>query len=296
MKQSYDAGVNFFDNAEVYAGGNSEIVMGKAIKELNLKRSDLVISTKLFWGGSGPNDLGTSRKHLIEGIKASLKRLDLEYVDLVFCHRPDQATPMEETVRAMNWIVDQGYAFYWGTSEWTAQQLTEAWGVAQRLNLIGPAMEQPQYHLLERTKVERDYLQLYREYGLGTTIWSPLASGLFSGKYSKDHIPEGSRLSMEKYKGIKESALVDEKLEKVDALKKVAEKLGGTVAQLALAWAAHNTNVSTVIMGATSEKQLAENLGSLDLLPKLTPEVLEEIEGIVKSKPEPLPSYNRTRL
>ncbi|KAK9792755.1 hypothetical protein WJX73_007730 [Symbiochloris irregularis] len=285
MKQCLDAGVNFFDNAEVYAAGQSEIVMGQAIKELKVKRSDLVISTKLFWGGEGPNNTGLSRKHIYEGIKASLQRLELDYVDLVFAHRADPNTPIEETVRAFNWVIDQGLALYWGTSEWSALEIQEAHAVAQRLNLVGPTMEQPEYNLFERTKIEKDFRPLFKQYGLGTTIWSPLASGLLSGKYSKDHVPPGSRFSLEKYKASGERKLVEENLSKVDQLKKVAERLGASVAQLSLAWCAHNEDVSTVIMGATSEKQLAENLGALDVLPKLTPEVVEEIEKIFKNKP-----------
>jgi voltage-dependent potassium channel beta subunit len=202
LSRCREAGVNFFDNAEVYANGRAEEIMGSAIRELGWKRSDVVISTKLFWGGQGPNDKGLSRKHIIEGIKASLRRLDMEYVDLLYCHRPDISTPIEETVRAMNWVIDQGWAFYWGTSEWSAQQITEAWEVAHRLDLIGPAMEQPEYNLLAREKVELEYAPLYKSYGLGLTTWSPLASGVLSGKYSKGNIPEGSRFALENYKVI----------------------------------------------------------------------------------------------
>ncbi|BDA50125.1 Voltage-gated potassium channel subunit beta-1 [Coccomyxa sp. Obi] len=291
MKQCWDGGINFFDNAEVYADGKAEEVMGQAIKELGWKRSDYVISTKIFWGGKGPNDKGLSRKHIIEGMKASLKRLQLDYVDLVFCHRPDTTTPIEETVRAMNFVIDQGWAFYWGTSEWTAQQITEAWAVADRLNLIGPAMEQPEYSLLQRQKVEVDYAPLYKKVGLGLTTWSPLASGLLTGKYSKDHVPEGSRLALEMYKGLKEKKLAEANLEKVDKLKPIAKELGCSLAQLALAWCVKNSDVSTVITGATKPEQIEDNLGALKVLPQLTPEVLEKIEQAVASKPDPLPSY-----
>ncbi len=191
MKAAYDAGCNFFDNAEVYASGQAETLMGKAIKRAGWKRSDLVVSTKIFWGGDGPNDKGLSRKHIVEGTDAALARLQLDYVDLLFCHRPDIRTPIEETVRAMNFIIDQGKAFYWGTSEWSAAQIMEAYQIARREHLIPPTMEQPQYSMLERDKVEKEYAKLYREIGLGTTIWSPLASGILTGKYS-DGVPGGT--------------------------------------------------------------------------------------------------------
>lgn len=288
-----DAGVNFFDNAEVYASGKAEEVMGQAIKEMGWVRKDYVISTKIFWGGSGPNDKGLSRKHVVEGTKAALKRLQLEYVDLVFCHRPDPFTPIEETVRAMNFVIDQGWAFYWGTSEWTGQQITEAWECANKLGLVGPAMEQPQYNMFEREKVEKDYLPCYKRFGTGTTIWSPLASGVLSGKYSKGNVPADSRLAMEAYKGLKEKSLVNESLEKVDALKPIAEEVGASLAQLALAWCANNPHVSTVIMGATKEHQLEDNLKAIEIVPKLTPEIMAKIEDIIKTKPEPASTYGR---
>ncbi|KAL8122017.1 hypothetical protein AgCh_018664 [Apium graveolens] len=195
-----DNGVNFFDNAEVYANGRAEEIMGQAIRELGWKRSDVVISTKIFWGGSGPNDKGLSRKHIIEGTKACLKRLEMEYVDLIYCHRPDTSTPIEETVRAMNYVIDQGMAYYWGTSEWSAQQITEACGVAEKLGLVGPIVEQPEYNLLSRHKVEVEYLPLYTNYGLGLTTWSPLASGVLTGKYNTGNIPQDSRFALENYK------------------------------------------------------------------------------------------------
>jgi voltage-dependent potassium channel beta subunit len=292
LKLCYDAGVNFFDNAEVYEAGKAEEVMGQAFKELDLPRSSYVLTTKIFWGpGKDVNAKGLSRKHIIEGTKASLKRLQADYVDVIFAHRPDPATPIEETVRAFNYLIDHGYAFYWGTSEWTAQQLEQAYGIADRLGLIPPSCEQPQYNIFERKKLEGEYLPLFEKYGLGTTIWSPLASGLLTGKYSKDHIPEGSRLAIEKYKGIKESSLVDDKLEKVDKLKEVAKDLGATLPQLALAWAAHNPNVSTVLMGGTKTEQLEDNLQALKFLDKLTPEVLQKIDDIFQNKPEAVRSY-----
>lgn len=260
--------------------------MGAAIKELGWKRSDVVISTKLFWGGQGPNDKGLSRKHIVEGIKGSLKRLEMDYVDLLYCHRPDMSTPIEETVRAMNWVIDHGYAFYWGTSEWTAQQITQAWEVAHRLDLIGPAMEQPEYNLLTRDKVEVEYAPLYKQYGLGLTTWSPLASGVLTGKYSKDHIPEGSRFALENYKNLANKSLVDDILTKVDGLRPIAKELGVPMSQLAIAWVAKNPNVSSVITGATKEHQVVENMKALDVLHKLTPDVMQKIEDIVGTKPK----------
>jgi len=297
MKAAFEAGVNFFDNAEVYGAGNAETVMGNVIKKAGWKRSDLVISTKIFWGGQGPNDKGLSRKHIIEGMIASLKRLQLDYVDIVFCHRPDQETPIEETVRAMDYVINKGWAFYWGTSEWSAEEIATAVGVANRLGLIAPVVEQPQYSLLHRTRVESEYGRLYKEIGLGTTIWSPLASGLLTGKYSKDKIPEGSRLAFEKMGWLKDQLLsgngmngLEEKsfdsiLEKVDKLKPIAESLGCTVAQLAIAWCVANPNVSTVITGASRKEQVVENLKALEVAKKLTPEVLEKIEQVVQNKP-----------
>jgi len=298
MKAAYDAGINFFDNAEVYGAGNAERVMGNVIKRAGWKRSDLVISTKIFWGGQGPNDKGLSRKHIIEGTKAALERLQMDYVDIIFCHRPDIETPIEETVRAMNWVIEKGWAFYWGTSEWSAEEIASAVGIAHRLNLIPPVVEQPQYSLLCRNKVEGEYNRLYStETGLGTTIWSPLASGLLTGKYGKDKFPEGSRLAFDKMGWLKQQLLsgngmnglevksFDEILEKVDKLTPIAESLGCTLAQLAIAWCIANKNVSTVITGASRKEQLIENLKSLELSKKLTPEILEKIDQVVQNKP-----------
>ncbi|XP_042448592.1 probable voltage-gated potassium channel subunit beta [Zingiber officinale] len=286
-----DHGVNFFDNAEVYANGRAEEIMGQAIRELGWRRSDLVISTKLFWGGSGPNDKGLSSKHLVEGTHASLRRLDMDYVDVLLCHRPDAATPIEETVRAMNRIIDKGWAFYWGTSEWTAQQITEAWAAAQRLDLIGPIVEQPEYNLLTRHKVESEYLPLYDTYGLGLTTWSPLASGVLTGKYSKGNIPSDSRFALDNYKNLASRSLIDDVLAKVKGLKLIADELEVPLSQLAIAWCASNPNVSTVITGATKESQILENLKALEVLPLLTPDVLEKIEAVVQSKPKRQESY-----
>jgi voltage-dependent potassium channel beta subunit len=289
MTAAYEAGVNFFDNAEAYASGNAEIVMGKVIEKAGWKRSDLVISTKIFWGGDGPNQSGLSRKHLVEGLKASLERLQTDYVDLLFCHRPDIYTPIEETVWAMNHLIDRGMAFYWGTSEWTAQQIMEAYGIARREHLIPPLMEQPEYNMFHRRRVEYELAPLYRKIGLGTTIWSPLESGILTGKYN-DGIPEGSRLALEGFEWLK-NRLVQEKIEKVRQMAPVAQELDCSIAQLALAWCLKNPDVSSVITGASKPEQVWENMQALEVAERLTPEVLERIEAILDNKPEPWPDY-----
>ncbi|MEJ2263611.1 MAG: aldo/keto reductase [Anaerolineales bacterium] len=289
MTAAYEAGVNFFDNAEAYASGNAEIVMGKVIEKAGWKRSDLVISTKIFWGGDGPNQSGLSRKHLVEGLKASLERLQTDYVDLLFCHRPDIYTPIEETVWAMNHLIDRGMAFYWGTSEWTAQQIMEAYGIARREHLIPPLMEQPEYNMFHRRRVEYELAPLYRKIGLGTTIWSPLDSGILTGKYN-DGIPEGSRLALEGFEWLK-NRLVQEKIEKVRQMAPVAQELDCSIAQLALAWCLKNPDVSSVITGASKPEQVWENMQALEVAERLTPEVLERIEAILDNKPEPWPDY-----
>jgi voltage-dependent potassium channel beta subunit len=289
MKAAYDAGVNFFDNAEAYAQGQAETVMGNVIKRAGWKRSDLVVSTKIFWGGDGPNDTGLNRKHIIEGTNAALARLQMDYVDLIFCHRPDIRTPIEETVRAMSYLVDSGKAFYWGTSEWSAAQIMEAYGVARREHLTPPTMEQPQYNMFHRERFEKEYAHLYREIGLGTTIWSPLASGILTGKYN-DGMPEGTRVSMEGYEWLRkmfESPDGQARIEKARQLAPVAEELGCTQSQLALAWCLKNPNVSTVITGASRAEQVVENMAALDVVDKLTPEVMARIEGILDNKPAP---------
>lgn len=291
MKEAYDAGVNFFDNAETYAHGNAEIMMGKALKKAGWKRSDLVISTKIFWGGKGPNDTGLSRKHIIEGADAALKRLQLEYVDLIFCHRPDPLTPIEETVRAMNHVINQGKAFYWGTSEWNAAQIMEAYQIARREHLIPPTMEQPEYNMFRRDKVEKEFLKLYDEAGLGTTTWSPLASGLLTGKYN-DGIPADSRLSLPEYDWLK-SRFTKEKIEKVKALVPIAKDLGLAMPLLGLAWCLKNPNVSTVITGASKPEQVKQNMKALDAVSKLTDDVMESIEKVLGNKPEPEPDLRR---
>lgn len=294
MTAAYEAGVNFFDNAEAYADGNAEIVMGNVLKRTGWKRSDLVISTKIFWGGEGPNNTGLSRKHILEGTQASLKRLQLDYVDLIFCHRPDQDTPIEETVRAMTHVINQGWAFYWGTSEWSAIEIRQAYDIARREHLIPPTMEQPQYHMFHRERFEREYARLYKEIGLGTTIWSPLASGLLTGKYN-DGMPEGTRATMAGYEWLKEhfeSDTARQQIEKVRRLtKEVAEPLGCTMAQLALAWCLKNPNVSTVITGASKNSQVHENLKALDVAAQLTDEVTAKIEEILGNKPKPEENY-----
>lgn len=288
MVAAYEAGVNFFDNAEAYAHGNAETVMGNIIRKTGWKRSDLVISTKIFWGGNGPNDCGLSRKHIIEGTNASLKRLKMDYVDLIFCHRPDLHTPIEETVWAMNLILQQGKALYWGTSEWSASQIMEAYGIARREHLIPPLMEQPEYNMFSRQRVEREYAPLYRSIGLGTTIWSPLASGLLTGKYNQG-IPEGTRVSLEGYEWLRdwfESEEAKRNIEKVKQLEPIAKELNTSLAKLALAWCLKNPNVSTVITGASKPEQVTENMKALDLYHLLDDAYMTRIDEILANKPE----------
>lgn len=289
MKEAYDAGVNFFDNAEAYAGGQSEIMMGNIIKKAGWKRSDLVLSTKIFWGGDGPNDTGLSYKHIIEGANAALNRMQTDYVDLIFCHRPDIHTPIEETVRAMNQVIQSGKAFYWGTSEWSAVQIQEAYRIARENNLRPPLMDQPQYNMFHREKVESEFKSLYNDIGLGTTIWSPLASGLLTGKYN-DGIPEDSRLSMDQYEWLKESLLDSdegkERLKKVGELADVADEIAISMPHLALAWCLKNKDVSTVITGASKPEQVRQNMEAIEKIDLLTPDVMESIEEILDNKPE----------
>lgn len=280
MKDAYDAGVNFFDNAEVYAGGESERIMGRALKKLGWRRASYIISTKFFWGlHDGPNEKNTlNRKYLLQAIDGSLERLGLDYVDLVFCHRPDPDTPMEEIVRAMHDIVSQGKALYWGTSEWNSQQIREAWQLADRHHLHKPQMEQPQYNLLVRDKVENDFASLYADLGLGLTTWSPLCSGLLSGKYTKG-IPQESRAALPGYQWLQERWSPREREQVVPQLVSLAHDLGCTPSQLAIAWCLKNPHVSTVILGASKREQLRENLASVEVVQKLTPEVLQAIEA-----------------
>ena len=285
MSRAYDAGVNFFDNAEAYADGNAETVMGNVIKKLGWRREDLVVSSKVFWGGEGPNDKGLSRKHIFEACRNSLKRLQLEYLDLFFCHRPDPNTPIEETVRAMDDLIHQGKIQYWGTSEWSAADIMSAHGLARQYGLAPPQMEQPQYNMLHRDRVEKEYLPLYREIGLGTTIWSPLASGLLSGKYGQG-IPAGSRATLKGYEWLREQVITPENIEKVKQLEPIAKDLGCTMAQLGLAWCLKNPNVSTVITGASRPEQVIENMKAVEVAPRLDSEGMERMETALGNKPQ----------
>lgn len=285
MSAAYDLGVNFYDNAEAYARGNAETVMGNVIKKLGWRREDIVISSKVFWGGKGPNDEGLSRKHIYEACRDSMKRLQLDYLDLFFCHRPDPNTPIEETVRAMDDLVHQGKILYWGTSEWSAADIMRAYGLARELGLTPPQMEQPQYNMFHRDRVEKEYLPLYREIGLGTTTWSPLASGLLTGKYN-DGVPSNSRAALPGYGWLKERVLAPQNIAKVKELEPIAKKLGCSMTQLALAWARKNEDVSTVITGATSPEQVKENIGSLEFVQSLDADVMGRIDGVLMNKPD----------
>lgn len=288
MGLAYDNGINFFDNAEAYEGGRSEEMMGRVLSAKNWDRTSYCISSKVFFGLHGkdnkPNQNGLSRKHIMEACHAALRRMQTEYLDLYYCHRPDPETPMEEIVRTMNILIEQGKVFYWGTSEWSADEILEAHKVAKELGLIPPAVEQPQYNLFERTKMEQDYLPVFKNHGMGTTIWSPLASGLLTGKYN-DGIPEGSRLALENYAWLKDRMMQDDKLERVKKLSKVAADMGTSLATLSIAWCIHNPNVTTAILGATREAQLMENLDALNVYAQLTPAIMQEIDGIMGTKP-----------
>jgi len=290
MSAAYDAGVNFFDNAEVYAGGKSEEVMGAALKLLKWRRGSYLVTTKLYWGlEEGVNEKNTlNRKRLIEGINGSLERLQLDYVDVIYCHRPDKTTPIEETVWAMHNIIEWGKAMYWGTSEWSAAEIVQAIEIAERHHLHKPVVEQPQYNLFERNRLSGEYVRFYKDYGYGSTIWSPLASGLLTGKYNAG-IPKNSRGALKGYEWLHGSLKDKQKLAKVTALGKIAEELDCTTAQLALAWCLKNQNVSTVITGATSVKQLKENMKASEVAPKITTEILERIDkafGVTKEEDE----------
>ncbi|WP_284325067.1 potassium channel beta subunit family protein [Cypionkella aquatica] len=287
MTLAYDAGVNFFDNAEGYEAGNSELVMGQALHSLGWSRDSYIVSSKVFWGGEKPTQRGLSAKHVIEAAHAALRRLQVDYLDLYFCHRPDIDTPIEETVRAMHNLIVQGKVLYWGTSEWSAQQITEAHMVARAAGLTPPVMEQPQYNLFERQKVEADYAPLYDTLGLGTTIWSPLASGILTGKYNAA-IPNDSRMNLPGYEWLRDMLASDagqEKLSKAKALGDLADRAGLPLAHLALLWCLTNPRVSTVILGASRASQLSDNLAALQSKAKLTPEVIAEIETIMANKP-----------
>lgn len=288
MGIAYDHGVNFFDNAEVYALGESEKMMGRVLKTKNWDRTSYTLSSKAFFGWRGkenkPNQTGLSRKHLTEACNEALQRLQTDYLDLYFCHRPDKNTPIEEVVLTMNTLIQQGKILYWGTSEWSGVELMEANRVARDYRLIGPAMEQPQYNLFEREKLEKDYLEVFKNVGLGTTIWSPLASGLLTGKYNNG-IPEGSRLAIEGFDWLKERLIMEEKIEKVKQLQQLANELGCSLPALSIAWCIKNPNVTTAILGATRKEQLLDNLTALQAVELLSTEVLQKIESIMQNKP-----------
>ena len=287
MDLAYDHGVNFFDNAEFYAKGESERVMGAILKKKKWDRSSYLVSSKVFFGDGGklPNQTGLSRKHIFEACEAALRRLQVEYLDLYFCHRPDKNTPMAEVVWAMNHLIQQGKILYWGTSEWSAQEVMEAHMVARDFRLIGPTMEQPQYNMFHRSKVEVEFAQIYKTVGLGTTIWSPLASGVLTDKYM-NAFPKGTRLSMEGLDWLKERSLTPERLQKVRELNQIARSLDTSLAKLAIAWCAKNPNVSTVILGASKVIHLKETLTALDVIPLITKEVEVKIEKVLDNKPE----------
>ena len=288
MGIAYDNGINFFDNAEAYALGESEKMMGRVIKKKKWDRTSFTVSSKAFFGWRGkankPNQTGNSRKHLMEACNEALQRLQVDYLDLFFCHRPDKNTPIEETVWAMNHLLQQGKILYWGTSEWSGVEIMEAHRIAEKYKLIGPTMEQPQYNLFERYKVEVEFAEIYKNVGLGTTIWSPLASGLLTGKYN-DGIPKGSRFALEGFDWLKDKWMLDDRIKKIKKLGEFAAKLDTTTAVLSIAWCIKNPNVSTAILGATKKQQLLDNLKAVEVSAKLTPEVMEKIESNMKTKP-----------
>jgi len=287
MAYAYDNGVNFFDNAEIYARGESERVMGKILKKMNWERGSYLVSSKAFFGRGDrrPNMTGLSRKHLVEACNEALQRLQVEYLDLFFCHRPDKKTPIEETVWTMNTLINQGKILYWGTSEWSAHEIMEAHLFAQKNHLIGPTMEQPQYNMFHRQKFEVEFDMLYKNFGLGTTIWSPLASGLLTGKYNDGMPAEGTRLTMEGLEWLKDRTLAEDRIEKVRQLSALAKELGMSMPHLALVWCMKNPNVSTVILGASKLNHLDENLKALEMMDKVNAEVMKQIEGILANAP-----------
>lgn len=293
MGIAYDQGVNFFDNSEVYALGESEKMMGRILRQKSWDRTSYTVSSKVFWGWRGkenkPNQWGLSRKHIVEACHEALQRLQLDYLDLYLCHRPDKSVPIEEVVWTMHNLVQQGKILYWGTSEWSGVEIMEAHRVAQQYKLIGPSVEQPQYHLLERNKMENEFLMVFNTVGMGTTTWSPLASGLLSGKYNNG-IPEGSRFGLKGFDWLKNKWMQESFLEKARALGRLADSLGITMAQLSIGWCIRNPHVTTAILGATSKEQLLENLGALEASAKLDEEVMLHIEEIVQTKPV-LPEY-----
>ncbi len=291
MKMAYEHGVNFFDNAEIYANGESEIVMGEILKKMGWARDSYIVSSKVFFGVQGlinstPTQKGLNRKHITEACHQALERLQVDYLDLFFCHRPDKSTPIEETVWAMHNLITQGKILYWGTSEWSAQEIMEAHMVAKQYNLIGPTMEQPQYNMLHRHKVEVEFTQIYKTVGLGTTIWSPLASGILTGKYNTNNPPEATRMNIEGLEWLKDKTLTEQNLAKVEQLQSLSRDIDITMPQLALSWALNNCNVSTVILGASKLAQLEENLKASELKTRLNPELMEKIDVILGNKPE----------
>ncbi len=284
MHAAYDAGVNFFDNAEVYADGKAEEMMGRILKKAGWARDTFAVSSKVFWGGERPTQKGLSRKHVFEACHAALRRLQVDYLDLYFCHRPDPETPVEETVRAMSDLICQGKVLYWGTSEWSASEIVEAYGVARQHNLVPPTMEQPQYNLFHRENLERNLKPVCERFGLGTTVWSPLASGLLTGKYNEG-IPDDTRISLKGYEWLRESMTNEEamkKIARVRLLAKIADELGTNLPRLSLAWCLANPCVSTVITGASRPEQVMDNMPAVDLVEKLTPEVLQRIDSAVE--------------
>jgi voltage-dependent potassium channel beta subunit len=291
MAAAYDAGVNFFDNAEVYAHGQSETIMGAALKKAGWRRDSYIVSSKVMWGAVSepkPTQHGLSRKHVVEGCHQALERLQVDYLDLYFCHRPDPEVPMEEVVWTMTNLIQQGKVLYWGTSEWSAQQLMEAHSVARQYNLIPPTMEQPQYHMFHRHMVEVEYARLYEAIGLGTTIWSPLASGILTGKYN-DGVPADSRIMLPGYEWLRkmfESEEGQRRIQKTRELTQVANELGTSMAKLAIAWCVKNPNVSTVITGASRVEQVEENMKAMDVVPQLTDDVMAKIESLLDNKPK----------
>ncbi len=293
MKVAYDAGVNFFDNAEIYAHGQSEVIMGHALKKLGWSRDTYIVSSKVRWGAvpnAKPTQAGLNRKHIVEACHQAMARLQVEYLDMYFCHRPDPESPMEEVVRSMTELIQQGKVFYWGTSEWSAQQLMEAHSVARQFNLIPPTMEQPQYNMFHRERFEEEYGRLYDTLGLGTTIWSPLASGMLTGKYN-DGVPDDSRVNLPGYEWLRNMFESDEwqqRLQKVRELSQMADEMGTTMARLAIAWCLKNPNVSTIILGASRVSQLEENLAALDVVELLTDDVMAVIEAVLDNKPTPI--------
>ena len=293
MGIAYDAGINFFDNAEVYAAGESEKMMGRVLSNKKWDRTSIVLSSKAYFGWRGkankPNQTGLSRKHLTEACHEAIKRLETDYLDLYYCHRPDKTVPIEEVVQTMNTLIQQGKILYWGTSEWSGVEIMEAHRVAAAQHLIGPSVEQPQYNLFERAKMENEYLEIFKNVGMGTTIWSPLASGLLTGKYN-DGIPEGSRFQLEGFEWLRDRLLMQDRIKKVQQLGVMAKALKVSTASLSIAWCIKNPNVSTAILGATSKAQLVDNLTAIDTAALLTPEIMEQIEGIVETKPK-LPEW-----